>query len=147
MIRLDACRARISEKVPELPAARLGNAAQWGVLVQNDRLPTQSPFAYVLPGGLQGGAADAIAGMFRQNFLEVVSVVLLVRVAGDALGDKALQDIDPLLRDVIQAIAGWAPDGAVGVCQLQRAELIGAKDGAVIFQIDFALNDQLRITS
>ena len=49
--------------------------------------------------------------------------------------------------EVIEAVCGWAPDDAIGVFELRSAELVGAKDGALIFQLEFTLNDQLRITT
>ena len=73
--------------------------------------------------------------------------ILADRVTGDPLGDKALKDISPLVAAVIEAVCGWAPDDAIGVFELRSAELVGAKGGALIFQIEFTLNDQLRITS
>ena len=48
---------------------------------------------------------------------------------------------------MIEAVCGWAPDDAIGVFELRSAELVGAKDGALIFQLEFTLNDQLRITT
>jgi len=146
MIRVDDVRQRIEAQVPAL-VDRLGNAGDFANLVDHNRLPQQTPAGYVMPGGLRGGQADAVAGMFRQAFDEVVIVVLVTRVAGDPLASAAIDEISPLARDTIQAVAGWGPADAIGVFQLAQAELVGAKDGALVFQIDFALNDQLRITT
>ena len=74
-------------------------------------------------------------------------MVLVVRVAGDPLRAKAVASLVPLARATINAVAGWAPDDAIGVFRLVQAELIGASGGALIFEIDFALDDQLRITT
>ena len=144
MIRLDDVRGRIEAQVPDL-AGRLGNAGDFANLVEHNRLPQLTPAGYVLPGGLRGGAPDVVAGLFRQAFDEVVSVVLVSRVAGDPLAAAAIDEISPLVRSTVEAVAGWAPDDAVGVFQLAQGELVGEKDGALVFQIDFTLNDQLRI--
>ena len=151
MIRLDQVRERIADRVPAL-AGRLGNAAEFAQIVATNRLPQVTPAAFVLPGGLLGGEVDSVTGLFRQSFDEIVGVVLLNRVAGDPLADKALEEVTPLVRLVIEAVVGWVPgegtDGeALGAMQLRQAELTGAKDGVLAFQIDFALNDQLRITT
>jgi hypothetical protein len=146
MIRLDDVRERVEAQVPAL-AGRLGNAGDFANLIENNRLPQVTPAGYVLPGGLLGGRADVVTGMFRQSFQETVIVVLVCRVAGDPLGNAALDEVTPLVREVIPAVVGWAPADAIGVFELRQAELIGAKDGALVFQIDFALNDQLRITT
>ena len=144
MIRIDDVRTRVEAEVEAL-TGRLLNAGDFANLVATNQLPQVTPAGYVLPAGLQGGVADAVAGLFRQDFDETVSVVLVDRVAGDPLAGAAIDSITPLVRSVIEAVVGWAPADAIGVFQLGHAELVGAKDGALVFQIDFTLNDQLRI--
>lgn len=146
MLRLDEVRNRIGAKVPVL-AGRLGTAADFALLVEKNRMPQQSPAGFVLPGELRGGRADVVTGLFRQAYTETVIVVLVVRVAGDPLGDRALDEITPLVRDVVQAVAGWTAGSVNGTFVLGQAELVGAKDGALVFQIDFHLDDQLRIAT
>lgn len=146
MIRVEAVRARIGSQVPAL-AGRIDNAGQFAALVERNQLPQITPAAFVLPGGLSGGKPDASAGIFSQDISELVLVVLVVRVAGDARGGKALDTMTPLVNAVVNAVAGWGPSDAPGVYILDRAELVGAKDGALVFQIDFSLADQLRIAA
>jgi len=145
-IRIDDVRQRIEAQVPAL-AGHLGNAGDFANLVEHNQLPQQTPAGYVMPGGLRGGQADAATGLFRQAFDELVIVVLVTRVAGDPLASAAIDEISPLVRATINAVVGWGPADAIGVFQLAQAELVGAKDGALVFQIDFALFDQLRITT
>lgn len=145
MIRLDDVRTRVEAQVPDL-AGRLGNAGAFADLVERNQLPQITPAGYVLPGGISGGTPDVTTGLFRQDFREIVSIVLVSRVAGDPLRNKAIDELAPFVRTVIEAVVGWAPAGAIGVFQLQEAQLVGAKGGALVFQIDFALNDQLRIS-
>jgi hypothetical protein len=136
--------SRIEGAVPAL-AGRLGNAGNFADLVERNQLPQVTPAGYVLPGGLRGGAADAATGCSARSFDEMVIVVLVSRVAGDPLGDKAIDELSPLVRQVIESVADGRPDDAIGVFQLGQAELVGAKGSALVFQIDFVLNDQLRI--
>jgi hypothetical protein len=143
--RIEEVAARIEAEVAEL-TGQLGEAADFADLVERKKLPAKTG-GFVLPGGLRGGAADAASGLFRQSFDEIVKVVLVVRVAGDPLRAKAVASLVPLARATINAVAGWAPDDAIGVFRLVQAELIGASGGALIFEIDFALDDQLRITT
>jgi len=143
-LRMDAVRERLEDRVPAI--TRYGNAADFASVVEHERLPLTTPIAYVLFGGMIGRTAEASAGMFIQNVGEAVTVILADRINGDALGEKALKDISPLLGAVIEAVCGWAPEDAIGVFELRSAELVGAKGGALIFQIEFTLNDQLRIT-
>jgi len=145
LLRLSAVRERIACKVDELEG-RLLNAADFANLVETNRLPQITPAAYVMTGGLRGLAADAAAGLFRQGIAVMVMVVLIVRTAGDPLAERAVDEATPLVSKIIESVSGWGPDDAVGVFELVQAELVGAKDGALVIQIDFALNDQLRIT-
>jgi len=146
MIRLDDVRERISERVPELEHS-IGNAADWAVVVHEGHAPTVTPHAYVLFGGLRGMQPDAAAGMFRQGFNEITTVVLIERVDGDPLGDAAIDKVTPLVRKIAEAVAGFSPGNALGAYALEEAELIGAKDGQLVFHMDFSISDQLRITT
>lgn len=148
MIRLDEVAARLAAKVPDL-AGRIEFAGQFSVVIESGSLPDNTPAAYVLPGGLRGGQADAAVNLFRQGFVETVLVVLVIRVAGDALGQAGLDEATPICRQIIEGIVGWVPQGppaALGTMQLASMELVGSMKGALLFQFDFALNDQLRIT-
>lgn len=146
MIRIEPVRARIETLVPML-AGRLGNAAGFAQVVERNQIPQITPAGFVMFSGMIGRQADVVTGLFRQSFDETISVVLMDRVAADPLGDKALTDISPMVGDVITAVCGWSPDDAIGVFELRQAELVGAKGGALVFQIDFSLNDQLRIAA
>lgn len=145
MIRLDDVSARIAERVPAFAGNRMGNAAQFSTLIEANQTPQVTPAAYVLPGAIQGGESRTMAGAFVQEFRESVIVVLFVKVAGDARGGKAIDEITPLIRDVVNAVAGWAPDDTPGIFVLASGELVGSQRGHLIYQLDFGLNDQLRI--
>lgn len=141
--------ARISTLVPQL-AKRVETAAELSELVKRKALPQASPFAFVLPLGLQArNEGEAGAGAFVQNVDEAFAVVLFVRAAGDITGGRALPSIDVLVWAVIEAVCGWGPpepeDRAVGVFHLRRGQLLSAEAGAVIYQLDFGLQQQLRI--
>jgi len=142
----DQAEARLAAVCPQL-AGRIGTALQFADAIAKNRLPQVSPAAFVLPLGLRGGAASAAAGMFVQSLDRLMGVVLVVRSAGDPLGARLADTLEPLIDAVIQGFAGWAPDGAIGVFRLQRAELVSLAEGAATFQIDFVLDDQLRIAA
>jgi hypothetical protein len=144
MIRLEEIEARYTERMPEL-AGRIGHAGEFSRLMEKGQLPQLSPYAFILFGGINGGRADASSGLFRQGIVETVNIVLVVRSAGDPLKNKAVDEATPLVRKSIEALAGWGPDGAPGVLVLRRAALVGSAQGVLLFQIDFELDDQLRI--
>lgn len=132
------------EAIPAL-AGRVQGAAKLAELTQRGAAAQADRAAFVLPLGLRGGQADATAGLFRQQIDQLVGVVLMVRNLGDATGEKAAGELEELVDDVIRAIAGWAPDEAIGVFVLVKGELISIAAGTITYQLDFALQDQLRI--
>ena len=136
--------ARIEARVPDL-AGRTHGAADLAALMAANGLPQVTPAAHVLPMGLQGGRADAAAGMFTQMVDEVVGVLLTFRNAGRT-GDTAMNLSRDTIMAVIAAIAGWAPAGAAGVFRLSRGQILRFAQGTLTYQIDFAIQDQLRIT-
>ena len=145
MIRVDEVRERIEGRVPAL-AGQIGNAGEFAKLVEANQLPQRAKGGFVLPGSISGGSRQAISGMFTQAIAETVLVVLTVRVASDPTGQRALDEITPLVRDVVAAVCGYSPADAPGVFALARGELVGAAQGMLIYQLDFTLDDQLRIT-
>lgn len=122
-------------------------AADLSALLKSGQLPQQSPWAYVLPLGFNGGQPDAVAGMYRQSYEPIIGIVLVVQALDDAKGRKALATIDALEQQLLAKICGWAPDSAIGVFRALRGRLLSVDDGLVIYQIDFALQDQLRIST
>lgn len=138
--------ARLESEVASL-ALRVQGAAEFSDLIGRGALSQVTPCAFVIPVGLQPGAADAATGLFRQTYDEVVGVVIVVEAAGDATGGAALADIDALIWAVIPALGGWAPGDQVGVFRLSRGALVSLTGGTVIYQLDFAIQDQLRIVN
>lgn len=141
-----AVRDRIETRVPPL-AKRMGLATDYGKLIETNQVPQITPAGYVLPGLIRGEAVTSMTGMYVQHVTEGVKVLLFVRVAGDALGQKGQDEAEPLVRAVIENLAGWGPADAFGVLVLVSAELVGSARGNLVFEIDFALADQLRIAT
>lgn len=146
MIRVAEVTARIEARVPALEG-RLGNALQFAALVDRDQAPTTTPAGFVLLGPMIGGAADVATGLFRQAFRETVSIVLFDRHAGDPTGARVIDHLTPLVRAIVEAIAGWGPDDCPGVFVLDRVEPVGVLQAAMLIQLDFSLDDQLRIAA
>lgn len=137
---------RLSAEVDAL-GGRVQGLAELAALVRDRALPNVTPAAYVVPAGLRGGEGDASAGAFTQMVDEVVSVVLVVKSHGDPTGGKALATFDALIADCAAALAGWAPANQVGVFRLQRGAMVSLEAGTAIYQLDFAIRQQLRIMS
>jgi hypothetical protein len=136
---------RLKELVPQL-ATRVEGAAHLAQLMAANQLPQHSPAANVIASGLSGGAPDAAAGLFRQPFDETVTVYLTFRNVQGA-GGNALDLFDEVKWAVIKALCGWAPADTVGVFRLVRGQVVSMTTGTLLYQIDFAIGDQLRIAS
>lgn len=142
---IEAVKSRLEAQVPEL-AHRVEGAAQFAALMKSNALPQHTPAAHVLPLGLQGGRADAMAGAFTQELQEAIGVILTLRSQSQT-GDKALDPVNTLVRAIIAALAGWAPNDETGVFRLLRGNLISMSAGTIVYQLDFTITDQLRILS
>lgn len=142
-MRVDDVIARLADRVPEL-AGRIGGAASLAQLMAQNQLPQQQTAAQVISTGLSGGAPDAAAGLYRQSFDETITVILTFRHAG-ATGALVLERLDEVKMAVICAIAGWEPEGAMSPFRLVRGQVVNMAAGTLIYSIDFALGDQLRI--
>ncbi len=124
---------------------RIHGSAKLEELVRNQQLPQVTPAAFTLPLGIMGGDADAASGLYRQQVVWVEGVVLVVRTAGDATGAAGLQQLRPLIHQTIQAIAGLDDPDMPGVWRLVKGELFNLQAGTLTYQLDFAIDDQLRI--
>lgn len=130
--------ARLKDRVPGLQ-----NRVEGASGMAN--LPQVTPAARVIASGLLGGQADAGTGLFRQTFDETVSVYLVFRNV-QGVGGNELDLFDTLKFAVIEALAGWAPEDAIGVLRLTRAQIDRFEAGTLIFRIDLSIMNQLRIT-
>ena len=119
-------------------------AAELTAQLAAQNAPPAGVTAFIVPSGLRGGSASASSNTFVQNIEEVVSVVLIMGHA-DRTGGKALPRLDECIDQVLAAICGWAPDGCVGVFRLTRAATFDFQPTRVAYQIEFAVEDQLRI--
>lgn len=134
----------ILSQIPAL-AGRVQGAAKLADLTKRGAGITADVAAFVLGLGLRGSPPDAVTGIYRQPIERLVGVVLMVRNLGDATGDKAAIEMDALVDEVVQAIAGVEAEGAIGVFALVRGELVDIVAGTITYQLDFAVEDQLRI--
>jgi len=135
--------ARLEAEIPEL-ANRTFGEANFAELRRKGKAPHATPCAHILPLGFQGGQADAMSGAFTQIMRETIGVILTLRDQG-AIGKRIMGDVRGFVMQIVNAIAGWAPPGAMGVFALTRGQLVSADGGTFQFQIDFSINDQLRI--
>lgn len=141
---IDPVITRLKAEVSDLQG-RVEGAAEFAALMQRGSVPQGPVSTFVLPLGLQGGAADASAGLFTQSLRETIAIVLVLN-AVDGMGAKVLARLDQLVKQIIEAVAGWDPEDAVGVFEFVRGNLITPGTGRIAYQLEFAINDQLRIT-
>ena len=142
---VDDVKSRLSDRVPDL-SGRIEGAANLVDLLRQNGLSQQALSANLIASGLQGGAVDAASGLFRQAIDETITVVLTFRSVG-ATGAQVLDRMDEIIRAVIDAVCGWAPEASPGVFRLVRGNVASLTAGTLVYQIDFAIADQLRIAT
>lgn len=139
-----AVRNRLEAGIEAL-SKRVEEAADLTEMVRKGAIPNVTPWAYVIPLGLQARSdGDAGTGFFTQMLDEVVGVILVVRSAGDRTGGKALPTLDELIQAAIALIPGWGPASAIGVFRVRRGALLSVNAGVAIYQLDFAIQTQVR---
>lgn len=132
--------SRLKGRVDGL-GGRVYPAADLARLTAQQGAPATTPCAYVVPTGGAGGQHSGQVGFFVQPVDRMYSVLLVVRT--DAPGIRALERIDNLIDDIIDAIAGWDP-GLVGVFTLRRYQLIRQFPDALSWEITFSITDRIK---
>ncbi|MEM9968489.1 MAG: hypothetical protein AAF755_10345 [Pseudomonadota bacterium] len=141
---LDTVKERIEDYVPEL-RHRVEGGASFAALMQSGHRPQSPVQAYVLYAGVAArGTPPLGAGYFAQNIRESINVVLMVNSSAPE-AQRALDLLRPINDAILQALCGWAPGDEVGVFELVRAEVVSFQKSLLIWNIDLAINDQLRI--
>lgn len=135
--------ARLKAGAPSLRAVE--DALSFAELVRAGIPPQQSMTAFVIPLGQRGGEASAVSGAYVQPVDHVIGVVLIIATRPTVIGGESA-GVDAVLNEVIAALAGWGPNDVPGVMTLRKAELLSLSAGIATYQIDFVLEDQLRVT-
>jgi hypothetical protein len=143
---VDSVAQRIGATVPALTGAIEG-IADLAALISAGAMPQREVCAFVVPLGFDDRGGDSAVNAFTQMLDTSVGVVLSIKALGDATARKSLPTIDSLEVAVIATIAGWAPGNVAGVFRVMRGRLVSVEKGLVLYQLDFALTDQLRIIS
>jgi hypothetical protein len=143
---VDSVAQRIGDTVPALTGC-IEFIADLAALIAAGAMPQREVCAFVVPLGFDDRGGDAAVNAVTQMLAESVGVVLAIKALGDAKARRALPTIDVLSQSVIAAIVGWAPDDVTGVFRVLKGRMVSADKGLVLYQLDFAVLDQLRIVS
>lgn len=138
----------VSDRIEAQVAALSGHVediAAMAALIAEGAMPQADVSAFVCPLGFDDKGGESATGYHTQMLEDSIAVVLCVKARGDVKAKKALPTISELKDAVIDAVAGWGPNAAVGVFFVRRGRLVSAEGGLVIYQLDFTLQDQLRI--
>jgi hypothetical protein len=136
---------RLQQSVPEF-GSRVFGAAALAPLVNSNTLPSETPAAFVIPLGVDAGPAVSTSGAHRQMMSLQWGVMLVVTYAADITGEESLPEVDALCECVRAALAGFQPLDD-GVLELKRERLIRIEAGTIFYQLDFAVDEQLRVIS
>jgi hypothetical protein len=143
MLTSDIIIARLRDKVPGL--GEVSGAIELAALLEAKPQPRPKPIAHVVPAGLRGGTPRDVTGGFIQAIDVSFAVFVTFATVNDPKGAKAQAVVDVLLVEIIAAICGWAPLRTTGVFRLLGAGPRQVKPGLVVYAIEFAIQDQLRI--
>lgn len=133
--------SRIETKVSALQG-RVREAEDFRVILQTAGITSAQGGAYVMPAGMRGGKVHSATGAFVQDIEETIAVVILVPTGGPG---RQGATIFALISSVIEALCGWVPPDAIGPFQLGRGAMINLGQGALAYQVDLSIPDQLRI--
>jgi hypothetical protein len=147
---------RLADAVPHLRSVE--GAVELAAVMASRPQAAAGIAAHVVNTGLRGGAADAIAGAFTQDVEIAIAVILTISAPGDRKGARAGDQLGSITTQVINALAGWAPASSwhteedpeaetVGVFRLTRAAPLRVEPGIIVYAIEFAVSDQMRIHS
>lgn len=139
---IDEVITRLQAQVADLRSVQ--GAAEYQMLLDGRTQPQTSVSAYVIPLGKRAQAPLDASGEFQQPTEDFFGVVLML-ASTDRLGQRAIERIEPLIDEVIGAVAGWLPNGARGAARLARASLVKVSGGFMAYQIDFSIPLLLRI--
>jgi hypothetical protein len=73
-------------------------------------------------------------------------VLLVVDYAGDVTGAETMPEVGTIAKSIREALAGFQP-GSDGVLDLKRERLVKLSKGTAFYQLDFNVDEQLRIIS
>lgn len=141
---VDDVITRLKEAVPALQT-RVTGAASLVQLIAQNQLAQHSPAAHVIHLGIRGGVPDAAAGLFRQQVEEEIGVILTFKNVTGA-GANALDRVDEVRIAVIEALAGWEPEGGFGPFRLGNGRVTSMLASTLVYELSFSIPDQLRIT-
>ncbi len=141
----DTIIARLKAQVAAL-GDRVDGAAALAPLIDGNELPATTPIAFVVPLGLDAGRAESSTGTHRQMMHLRWGVLLVIDYAGDATGVETMPEVGEIAKAIREALSGWQP-GSDGVLELKREFLVKLAKGTVFYELDFSVDEQLRIIS
>lgn len=137
----DQVIARLQQMAPHLRTVE--GAASLAALMQTNALPQAEVGAHVITLGLQGGA-NAMTGAFTQMIDERIGVVITFRTYTQT-GGRDQASVGALIRQTIEALAGWCPNDEIGTFVFRRGAPMAFNKGTIVYLLEFSITDQLRI--
>lgn len=146
MSAVSAIKDRVLATIPDFTGL-VEEVADLSSLIESGNWPQRDRAVWVIPLGFNAREPEDATGAHLQMLDEIVGVVLYVQVSGDPKAKAALAKIDTMQDAVLQNVCGFVPAGAIDAVRAQRARLLSVTAGRVLYQIDLAIQMQLRITS
>lgn len=136
--------ARLGDKVPTL-RDRIGTAVELAPLMKSGEVPQAAASAFVVPLGFRASEALDATGLHTQSLYHRVAVILVIEYAGSAGGGETIPEVSRLEAEVLHGLAGYEPPSAWGPLVVERGALLGLKGGVAFYQVDFSIQQLLRV--
>lgn len=146
MIAASVVGARLRDQVAGLAAVQ--GVADLAAALKSAPQIHGRPLAYVAHLGMQGGPARAVAGAYVQDLDTRIGVYVFFPSVSDPTGGRGQDEVGQVLAAILAALCGWVPEpNCPGPLRLWRQQMADLRPGLIAYEIIFAVQDQLRITT
>lgn len=110
----------------------------------NDNL-RQTPAVYIMPGKDNPGKISDTTATIDQQLTAVVDVYVVVQNRRDSVGEKSLDDLRALRKEVMAQLIGWSAPGAFDAVHYGGGNFVEMNDTALIWREQFTAPWRLNV--
>lgn len=107
-------------------------------------LKNKLPAAFVVPLAEQASPNSSATLVVSQKITQQFGVVLAVSNLRDATGATAINDLFAVRQQLLQALIGWFPSGALNCMEFGGGQLLDMSDSVVWWQDIFNIDTYFR---
>jgi hypothetical protein len=107
-------------------------------------LGNKLPAAFVVPLADPASPNTSATMLVSQRVVQQFGVIVAVSNVRDATGQQAVSDLFAVRNQIITALLGWVPAGAVAGMEFGGGKLVDMNDQVLWWQDDFNVDSYLR---